>query len=269
VLDLTVECFDDLSRRNGRPLDPRPDRERALVRFRHIPTTDPGGCWAVDDEHGLAAASMATLREGIWGLSLLVVAPRAQSNGLGRAVLARTLEYGAPHRGGLILSSEDPRAIRAYARAGFDLHPAVKASGSPRELRLAPEIREGSAEDAGGTAAVDRHTRGGARVQDVAALIAAGSRLLLHPGRGYVAVSDGVVRTLSALDDEAAYELLAAAIATTPPGGSAGVDLITAGQDWAVRAALDAGLAIEPWGPLFARGRTGTLRPFIPSGAYL
>jgi hypothetical protein len=57
--------------------------------------------------------------------------------------------------------------------------------------------------------------------------------------------------------------------ATARPGATLTVDFLTAGQDWAIRACLDAGLALSPDGPLFAGGDVGPLRPYIPSGAYL
>lgn len=269
ALELTNEAFADLDRRLGEEPAPFPDPATATIRYRDLVRRDPGGSWVAEDEHGLAGCALALLREGVWGLSLLVVAPRAQSGGIGRALLDRTLGYGAPHRGGIILSSDDPRAIRAYARAGFDLHPSVRAHGTPRAVAPASGVREGGHDDLALTAAVDRETRGGARTEDVAALLAAGCRLLVHPDRGYVAVTDGVVRTLSARDDEAARDLLVAALATTPPDARAGVEFLTGGQDWAFGVALDAGLALEPCGPVFTRGTTGSLRPYVPSGAYL
>jgi hypothetical protein len=47
------------------------------------------------------------------------------------------------------------------------------------------------------------------------------------------------------------------------------VGFIAAGNDWAVRACLDAGLALSPDGPVFTRGDTGPMRPYLPSGAFL
>ncbi len=58
------------------------------------------------------------MREGVWGLSIFAVRPGLQSAGLGRALLGRALAHGAGARGGIILSSPDPRALRLYrARA--------------------------------------------------------------------------------------------------------------------------------------------------------
>ena len=269
VRELMVEAFTDLARRRDQEPHPPPAPAAALVRLRHIARTDPEGCWATEDEHGLTGVALATLREGVWGLSLLIVAPRAQSAGIGRALLERALAYGAPHRAGLILSSDDPRAIRSYARAGFALVPAVRAHGIPRETGSAPGVRLGGPGDAEATAEIDRATRGGARPQDVRALLEAGATLLLHPGRGYAVVADGILRTLSALDAEAAGDLLRAAIATAPRGEPALVEFISAGQDWAIEVALAAGLDVEPYGPLFVRGEPGDLRHYLPSGAYL
>ena len=72
-------------------------------------------------------------------------------------------------------------------------------------------------------------------------------------------------------------------------GATINVDFLTAGQDWALPACLDARLSLSPDGPMFAGGdagpagplhpewrlplggpgRAGPLAPYIPSGAYL
>jgi hypothetical protein len=70
-------------------------------------------------------------------------------------------------------------------------------------------------------------------------------------------------------DEQAAARALKAALASVPRGATVTVDFLTAGQDWAVRACLDAGLALSPDGPFFTGGDVGPLRPYIPSGAYL
>ena len=36
-----------------------------------------------------------------------------------------------------------------------------------------------------------------------------------------------------------------------------------------VGAVLDAGLSLNPEGPIFVRGEVGPLAPYLPSGAYL
>jgi GNAT superfamily N-acetyltransferase len=266
---MMLDAFDDLSARRGRPRDAHPPAKAALVRLRHVVRTDPGGCWVTEDREGISGVAMATLREGVWGLSLLAVAPRAQSTGSGRALLARAVEHGAPHRAGYILSSDDPRAIRAYARAGFALHPSVEAQGIPRGVARPRAVRSGGRADAAATADIDRRTRGGARPQDIAAFLDAGLELLVHPGRGYAVTGQGRLRTLSALDEEAARDLLRAALAATPAHAGAQVEFIGTGQDWAVDVVLEAGLEVRPYGPLFVRGEPADLRHYLFSGAYL
>ena len=49
------------------------------------------------------------------------VAPTAQNQGVGRALLEHTLAYAKESEPGLIVSSPEPRAIRRYASAGFAL----------------------------------------------------------------------------------------------------------------------------------------------------
>ena len=72
-----------------------------------------------------------------------------------------------------------------------------------------------------------------------------------------------------ARDDAAARTLLEDHLSRIGPGESAELLFVTAGQDWAVQAGLQAGLVLTPDGPVFTRGRLGSLRPWIPSGVFL
>ena len=119
VHELSNATFEDLSRRRNEEPEPAEDPAGSHIRLRHLLATDPGGCWVADDEDGEpAGVAIALVREGVWGLSLLVVRPDRQSTGLGRALLDRALAYADGARGGIILASPDPRALRVYARAG-------------------------------------------------------------------------------------------------------------------------------------------------------
>src|SRR5215216_2245116 len=105
VEDLANVTFADLARRHREPVSPPDEPGVAHVRLRRVLATDPGGCWVVPGADGtLAGAAIAILREGIWGLSLLAVRPRAQSSGLGRTLLERALSYGDGARGGIIVA---------------------------------------------------------------------------------------------------------------------------------------------------------------------
>ena len=170
----------------------------------------------------VVGCSLAIVREGVWGLSLLVVSPDAQSSGVGRELLARARDYGDGARGWIVLASRDPRALRSYARLGLDLHPALAARGRPRRVTRPPEVRPGTLADLPLTAEVDRAVRGAAHGDDIAALLESGGELLVLPERGYAVVRDGgVVRLLAAHDEDAAATLLRACLAARgrPRGG--------------------------------------------------
>ena len=94
-----------------------------------------------------------------------------------------------------------------------------------------------------------------------------GRRLL--EDRAFAVVREDRLTLLAGLDEPSATRVLNAALATVPPGATFAVDFLTAGQDWAVRACLDAGLALSPDGPMFTGGDLGPMRPYLPSGAYL
>src|SRR4051812_15723331 len=93
VHELNVETFEDLSRRQGQPLEPRPDPRMAHMRYRHLVRTDPDGAWVAEHDGAIAGCALALRREDLWGLSLLVVRPDLQSAGLGRGLLQRAHEY--------------------------------------------------------------------------------------------------------------------------------------------------------------------------------
>jgi GNAT superfamily N-acetyltransferase len=140
------------------------------VRIGHLLETDAGGAWVADRDGEIVGCSLALIREGVWGLSLLVVRPDAQSGGVGRELLARAHEYGDGARGWVVLASRDPRALRSYARLGMHLHPALAARGRPRRMAPPDEVRPGTLDDLPLTADVDRAVRGAAHGYDIAAL---------------------------------------------------------------------------------------------------
>ena len=246
--------------------------ERGRFRIGHLQRTDPDGAWVAEQDGEIVGIALALVREGVWGLSLFGVRPGLQGRGTGRKLLDATLRYAEGCRGAIILSTPDPRAMRRYALAGFELRPCVTLAGIvdrdaiPAGLRSRPGS---SAEDRELCDAISRHVRGAAHGPDIAALEGVGCSLLVHDGGGWAAVRDGSPALIAARDDAIATDLLWSALATAGPGETVHVDFITAGHDWAVQACLAARLALSPDGPLFVRGEVGPLAPYLPSGAYL
>jgi GNAT superfamily N-acetyltransferase len=247
---------------------------RGRARIAHLQQTDPDGCWVAERDGKVVGVALALIREDVWGLSLFGVAPSQHGQGIGSRLFAPALAYGDGTRGGLILSSEHPAAMRRYALAGFRLLPSVSAAGVldrrglPAGLRSKPGALEDE-RDMATCAAASRFVRGASHGPDLQRCLEAGGELLVLPGRGFVMHREGAPFLLAALDDEAATDLMWSAFAAAPPGGSVHVDFITAGNDWAIAVALRARLALSPDGPVFARGTLGPLAPYLPSGAYL
>jgi len=246
--------------------------ERGRYRIAHLQRTDPDGAWVADDDGEIVGIALALVREGVWGLSLFGVHPDRQSQGIGRRLLDATLGYAEGCRGAIILSTTDPRAMRRYALAGFDTLPGVTFAGVvdrsaiPGGLRTRPGS---AADDRELCDAISRHVRGAAHGPDLEAMERVGCSLLVHDDGGWAAVRDGSLALLAARDDAIATDLLWSALAASTPGQSVHVDFVRAGHDWAVRACLEARLAMGPEGPVFVRGDVGPFRPYLPSGAYL
>jgi GNAT superfamily N-acetyltransferase len=264
---VSAAAFDDLNARvaeyPGSPSDP----EAARLRVAHLLETDPGGAWVAERDGDLCGAALALVREGVWGLSLLVVRPEAQSQGVGRELLARAHAYGDGARGFIILASRDQRALRSYVRLGLDLHPALNAVGHPTGVPAPEGVRPWRAEDHAWAADVGRAVRGAAHGTDIDAFAAGGADVTVLPGRGYAAARDGDLKLLAAADEDAALTLLQAHLARTT--GLAFVDWLTSGQQWAIRACVDAGLGLDATGAILTAGEVGPMRPYLPSGAYL
>jgi GNAT superfamily N-acetyltransferase len=269
ALRLTMETFDDLSRRrNEEPEPPPTSLESVLPRYRAFARHDPGGSWVAEDEHGLAGCALAVKREGIWGLSLLVVRPGMQSAGIGSDLLRHAYDYAHDATGRIILSSPDARAVRAYSRLGLDLHPCFLAKGTPRDVRPPEGLREGTVDDIPFVEEVDRFARGGGRRSSIETLLEMRQTLLILPGRGYAFFGEGALRTLGALDDKSAAEVLRGALSRVE--GTTTLGYLTAEQQWAVPVLLEAGLEVcGASGVAFLAGDVGGFRPYLPSGAFL
>jgi hypothetical protein len=242
-------------------------RAWGLARARHLVATDPGGAWAVENDGAVVGVALALVRESLWGLSLLIVRADHQSGGHGRALMQAATAYGAGTTAGIILSSEDPRALRTYWRAGFTLLPAFDSKGPVRKPpRAAASVRAGRwPDDRDLVDATSRAVRGAAHGPDIDAMLAQDRRLIVHDGGGFALVSPGRLVLLAATDERVGTELLQTVLSE----GEVTVDFLDARQDWALDVVLEAGMQIACAGATCVRGDLGPMRPYIPSGAYL
>jgi GNAT superfamily N-acetyltransferase len=272
-----LAAFIALDEREG--IEPRPvtddTRARQYVRHRHFLANDPAGSWVATENDRVIGCALALKREGLWGLSLLVVDPATQSGGVGRQLMDASLTYSADCPRATILSSGDPRAMRLYATSGFELYPQVGGHGEPDRASLPAlhgRVRDGSIADAGWADEIDRSVRGAARGPDQVRIASDMPMFVIDDvdGRGYAYVrSDGIVYALAATDDETATALLWRALThTVEIGVPATVDHMNAAQQWAIRTSYNARLKVSPAGPVLWRGRTPP-NCYLPSGAYL
>jgi hypothetical protein len=113
-----------------------------------------------------------------------------------------------------------------------------------------------------------RRLRGAAHGGDLEALLEGGLLATVLPGRGYAFARGTALKLLAATDEEAARTLLVdhLARAGTEP---VSVEWITSGQQWAVRACVEAGLELHAHGAVLTGGDVGPMRPYLPSGPYL
>jgi len=255
----------------GVPTDDLSVLEVWTRRVAHCHESDPAGAFVAERDGRLVGAVAALRRERTWILSLLTVAPTAQGGGIGRALLSASLDYAAPDDAGLIISSNDPRALSAYGSAGFALQPAFEARGTivlerrPADL---PEVTDG----AGALpelSAISREVRGASHEQELPHALYRGARILRLGDRGFAVAQQGHgVWLLAARDEAAATALLWHALAEVGHTDRAPIRWITGDQQWAIDVALQAGLRLVPYGAVCMRRVRAPLRPYLPSGSF-
>jgi predicted N-acetyltransferase YhbS len=227
--------------------------ERAgwVRRLEHALSTDPQGCFVAVERSRVIGVALALRREQLWNLSLLTVDPRSQSSGAGHRLVDAACGYMRADDNGLIVASNDPRAIRIYGLAGFEIHPTLESVGVVDRDRLPPadpRIRQLALEEIGQLEAVARSVRGAPYTLELPNAIAWGVQVYALEDSGYVILRQGRgIWALGAADDESARTLLLFGLRTLGP---------------------DAGLRLQPFGALCVRGRPGTLRNYLPSGPY-
>ncbi|HEU5033825.1 MAG TPA: hypothetical protein VFT62_03600, partial [Mycobacteriales bacterium] len=170
---------------------------------------------------------------------------------------------------------KDPRALRRYVRAGFDLFPQIDAAGPADASRLdRPDrpIRAGVPADRELADEVDRAVRGAARGPDHEFLALSARMYVADVGsaRGYAYLTaEGRVLSVTATDDATAAALLTHCLRTDDvPTAERTIEHISGEQQWAVLIAVTAGLRLASGGPVFWRGRTPP-RAHLPNGAVL
>ncbi len=245
-----------------------PELEHGLQqRVAHVLDTDPAGCFVAARDRRIVGVAQAFRREDLWVLSLLAVDPAIQSAGAGRGLLSQTLRYGGSVERGLIVSSNDPRALRLYAAHGFALNPTFDAEGELRRMALPRAhsgLREVLAGELDALAPVAREIRGAPHTPELGYLISRGGHVIAIGDRGFAGVlGDRGPWLLVARDEETATALLWAALERS--GDQVSVRCVTGDQAWAIDVMIRAGLRFSAHGALCVRGAPGTLHPFLPS----
>lgn len=261
VAELTAAAF-------SRELDDEIAERRWHERIAHPFTTDPDGAFVAELNRRVIGVAQAIVRERLWILSMFAVLPGTQSGGVGGALLEHAVGYGRETDAGLIVSSNDPRALRLYTRAGFALQPTFRADGEV-DRRALPRAQPGIREEDNleSVAALARAIRGAPYTSELRYVLGRGARLLRLEDRGFAVVDpDGALWLLVAREEEAATALLSHALALNE--GTARVRWLTGDQQWAIAVVVQARLQLTAYGALCVRGIPGKLHPFVPSAPF-
>lgn len=273
---ISADAFWQVDLAARRAGDPEPERrpavrsQRWVDRTRSLLATDAPGCWVAERDGSVLGFATSIRRETLWALVTFAVVPAAQGGGVGRVLMDAALQHSVGCLRGMIASSSDPRAVRRYQAAGFDLHPQMVLSGTP-DRSAAPAlggVRPARAADRELMDSADRRCRGAARGTDHDLLAAMAPALVVETrsASGYVYADRGRVLALAATDRRTAARLLWAALLDAE--GEVEVGHVTAANQWALRVGLAAGLTVRTEGYLAVRGMKPPA-PYVHNGALL
>ena len=265
---LSAEAFLEVDLAGARPGAPAPERrtpDRAalwVTRTLRFLDSDPQGCWVAEHDGEVLGFATSYRRDTTWFLATFAVLPHLQGRGLGKALLHTALDHGRGTLRGMLSASDDPRALRRYRLAGFDLHPQMELSGrvDRASLPVLERVREATAGDVTMMDSVDRATRGAAHGADHDFLLGSCRALVVdhRAGEGYVYFDDRGVVLLAATNRRTAARLLWAGRADS--GERVSVPHVTAANQWAIEVGMAAGLSLRTRGYLGVRG----MRPPAP-----
>ena len=233
--------------------------------------TDPGGCWVAEDETGMVGMATSYRRETLWCLATYAVLPGRQGQGIGKPLLAAALNHGRACTRAMLSSSSDPRAVRVYRQAGFDLHPQMYLTGTldRSSLPVVEKVREGSASDVDLMDSLDRSARGAGHGPDHEVMLRAW-RLLVSDtttGSGYAYLNErGHLALLAASNRRTATRLLWAALADGPEQVT--ISHVTGANQWVLDVGFAARLELGQEGYLGLRGMKPP-SPYVHNGALL
>lgn len=234
------------------------------VRTAVLVQQDGPGCWVADHDGEVVGLATSWRRETLWGLATYAVRADWQGRGIGHALLEAAATHARGALRGMITSTPDPRAVRAYRRAGFDVHPQMTLEGTVAagDLVRPRHVRVGTPGDREWMESLDRGLRGAGRGDHHVLLTEVHDlRVVDRPHRRGYAYRDqgGSVVLLAASDRRTASELLADALLDAD-GTTLRQPHVTAANQWALDVGLAAGLAVHADGYLCVRG----LKPPTP-----
>jgi predicted N-acetyltransferase YhbS len=253
-----------------------PERNASRIRWahqriRHIAATDPEGSVVAERDGEIVGVGLAVCRGSLWFLSLLAVRGDLQGTGVGKRLIDATLDYGKECRLGMIGASPDPRALRRYSRAGFELYPAYSAEGVP-DLREAPAglgVREGDWDrDTELTETLVAQRRGAPYGPDLDFLRLPDTKLFVRDGptpddRAVCLLRRGTSTMVAAASDGAARRVLWAALAEAPD--AVALPYVTGDQQWAIEIAMAARLTLKLGDTLCVKGMRAPA-PYLATG---
>lgn len=258
---LSAEAFYQVDLATRLPTGPEPTRRSGtrtsawLRRTENFLSTDPDGCVVADDDAGMAGFATSIRRDDtLWCLATFAVRPGLQGQGIGRRLLEEAARHGDGCARWMLAASDDPRAVRRYRAAGFDLHPAMTLAGTLDRSMLprVTGIREAVEGDLAVLDELGRQVRGAAHGPDHGPLAAVGTPLVDTRHRGFAYAGRSGPTLLAAIDEDTATRLLWACLARAED--AVAITHVTAANQWALDVGMAARLTLTTHGYLGVRG---------------
>lgn len=143
MAEVLRSAYNALSRRHGFPElpagSPQPFQRFSVQR-------ESEGCWVAEDGASVVGFAISWVRDDLWFLSQLFIAPSVQGQGVGRALIERALTHGGNAAGNraLITFAYNAVSISLYVRyAMYPREPLYMLEGAAEAFRSGALAAEG------------------------------------------------------------------------------------------------------------------------------
>jgi predicted N-acetyltransferase YhbS len=187
------DAFESIANAHNLPVEP-PSREFSLFKVSEMLAHDGFASFVAEREGEVVGSAFVDERAAIAGIGPVMVAPSAQDDGVGRALMESALEHARDRAGvRLVQTAYHYRSLALYAKLGFAVRePLSVLQGAPPAISVPGRgVRPAIVDDVPDCDALCRRVHGHDRSRELSDAIAAGTARVVECAAGISGYATG------------------------------------------------------------------------------